>query len=120
MSFVCPHQQQQMDKAVYTFEQLLHQSLGAQGTEELCKTIQRCQDRVLKVNPVSPSHCCLIVGVDMSEGPPQASRTWTVPELLIVLPHWWRRSQDTWTNPSTWDSCCPLDSLSSHMWTGSL
>lgn len=38
-----------MDNAVYTFEQILHQSLEAQGTEELCKTIQRCQDRVLKV-----------------------------------------------------------------------
>lgn len=40
---------QQMDDAVYTFEQILHQSLEAQGTEELCKTIQRCQDRVIKV-----------------------------------------------------------------------
>lgn len=39
-----------MDNAVYTFEQMLHQSLEAQGTEELCKTVQRCQDRVLKVN----------------------------------------------------------------------
>uniref|UniRef100_A0A3Q3WQP0 PH domain-containing protein n=1 Tax=Mola mola TaxID=94237 RepID=A0A3Q3WQP0_MOLML len=40
---------EQMDNAVYTFEQILHQSLEAQGTEELCKTIQRCQDRVIKV-----------------------------------------------------------------------
>uniref|UniRef100_H3DPY0 Niban apoptosis regulator 2b n=1 Tax=Tetraodon nigroviridis TaxID=99883 RepID=H3DPY0_TETNG len=39
---------EQMDAAVYTFEQILHQSLEAQGTEDLCKTIQRCQDRVLK------------------------------------------------------------------------
>lgn len=46
---LCSFQQQQMDNAVYTFEQILHQSLEAQGTEELCKTIQRCQDRVLKV-----------------------------------------------------------------------
>lgn len=44
--FVYP---QQMDDAVYTFEQILHQSLEAQGTEGLCKTIQRCQDRVIKV-----------------------------------------------------------------------
>ncbi|CAK6978995.1 protein Niban 2-like [Scomber scombrus] len=39
---------EQMDDAVYTFEQILHQSLESQGTEELCKTIQRCQDRVIK------------------------------------------------------------------------
>ncbi|XP_074493222.1 protein Niban 2b isoform X3 [Sebastes fasciatus] len=39
---------EQMDQAVYTFEQILHQSLESQGTEELCKTIQRCQDRVIK------------------------------------------------------------------------
>ncbi|KAF7655060.1 hypothetical protein LDENG_00061530, partial [Lucifuga dentata] len=39
---------EQMDDAVYTFEQILHQSLESQGTEELCKTIQRCQDRVVK------------------------------------------------------------------------
>ncbi|XP_010788290.1 niban-like protein 1 [Notothenia coriiceps] len=37
-----------MDHAVYTFEQILHQSLESQGTEELCKAIQRCQDRVIK------------------------------------------------------------------------
>lgn len=43
-----------MDNAVYTYEQILHQSLEAQGAEELCKTIQRCQDRVLKVKPVTP------------------------------------------------------------------
>lgn len=39
---------EQMDNAVYTFEQLLHQSLESQGEEDLCKTIQRCEDRVLK------------------------------------------------------------------------
>ncbi|KAL3062260.1 hypothetical protein OYC64_002127 [Pagothenia borchgrevinki] len=39
---------EQMDHAVYTFEQILHQSLESQGTEELCKAIQRCQDRVIK------------------------------------------------------------------------
>ncbi|KAJ8379687.1 hypothetical protein SKAU_G00004650 [Synaphobranchus kaupii] len=39
---------EQMDNAVYTFEKILHQSLEDQGSKELCKTIQRCQDRVLK------------------------------------------------------------------------
>ncbi|KAM4719413.1 protein Niban 2a isoform 2-T2 [Anableps anableps] len=39
---------EQMDNAVYTFEQLLHQSLQAQGEQDLCKNIQKCQDRVLK------------------------------------------------------------------------
>uniref|UniRef100_UPI0037E8503F protein Niban 2a n=1 Tax=Semicossyphus pulcher TaxID=241346 RepID=UPI0037E8503F len=39
---------EQMDNAVYTFEQLLNQSLEAQGEDDMCKTIQRCQDRVLK------------------------------------------------------------------------
>ncbi|XP_047228054.1 protein Niban 2a isoform X1 [Girardinichthys multiradiatus] len=39
---------EQMDNAVYTFEQLLHQSLESQGEEDLCKSIQKCQDRVLK------------------------------------------------------------------------
>uniref|UniRef100_A0A668SJ93 PH domain-containing protein n=1 Tax=Oreochromis aureus TaxID=47969 RepID=A0A668SJ93_OREAU len=39
---------EQMDNAVYTFEQILHQSLESQGSEDLCKTIQRCQDRVIK------------------------------------------------------------------------
>ncbi|XP_018548585.1 LOW QUALITY PROTEIN: protein Niban 2a [Lates calcarifer] len=39
---------EQMDNAVYTFEQLLNQSLEAQGENDMCKTIQRCQDRVLK------------------------------------------------------------------------
>uniref|UniRef100_A0AAQ6A343 PH domain-containing protein n=1 Tax=Amphiprion ocellaris TaxID=80972 RepID=A0AAQ6A343_AMPOC len=39
---------EQMDNAVYTFEQLLNQSLEAQGEENMVKTIQRCQDRVLK------------------------------------------------------------------------
>ncbi|XP_034047563.1 protein Niban 2-like [Thalassophryne amazonica] len=39
---------EQMDNSVYTFEQLLNQSLESKGEEDLCKTIQRCQDRVLK------------------------------------------------------------------------
>ncbi|XP_073334370.1 protein Niban 2a isoform X2 [Pagrus major] len=39
---------EQMDNAVYTFEQLLNQSLEAKGENEMCKTIQCCQDRVLK------------------------------------------------------------------------
>lgn len=39
---------EQMDNVVYTFEQIFHQSLETQGTEDLCKTIQRCQDRVIK------------------------------------------------------------------------
>ncbi|XP_076854350.1 protein Niban 2b [Brachyhypopomus gauderio] len=40
---------EQMDDAVYTFEQLLHQSLEAQeGSDDLCKAIQGCQDRVIK------------------------------------------------------------------------
>ncbi|KAE8284844.1 Niban-like protein 1 [Larimichthys crocea] len=39
---------EQMDNAVYTFEQLLNQSLEAQGGDDMCKNIQRCQDRVLK------------------------------------------------------------------------
>ncbi|KAM9438273.1 protein Niban 2-like isoform 4-T4 [Salvelinus alpinus] len=41
---------EQMDNAVYTFEHLLHQSLEEkdQRGENLCKTIQCCQDRVLK------------------------------------------------------------------------
>ncbi|TRY94037.1 hypothetical protein DNTS_011951 [Danionella cerebrum] len=39
---------EQMDDAVYTFEQLLHQSLEGQEGEDLSKSIQRCQDRVIK------------------------------------------------------------------------
>ncbi|XP_073680189.1 protein Niban 2-like [Garra rufa] len=39
---------QQMDNGVHTFEQLVHQSLDGHSGEDLCKTIQRCQDRVLK------------------------------------------------------------------------
>ncbi|XP_014826885.1 PREDICTED: niban-like protein 1 isoform X1 [Poecilia mexicana] len=39
---------EQMDNAVFTFEQLLHQALEAQGEEDLCKNIQKCQDRVIK------------------------------------------------------------------------
>uniref|UniRef100_A0A8C7S3X4 Niban apoptosis regulator 2b n=1 Tax=Oncorhynchus mykiss TaxID=8022 RepID=A0A8C7S3X4_ONCMY len=42
---------EQMDDAVYTFEQILHQSLEDQGPEGLCKNIQRCQDRVIKELP---------------------------------------------------------------------
>ncbi|KAM9446552.1 protein Niban 2b [Clarias gariepinus] len=37
-----------MDDAVYTFEQLLHQSLEGHEEENLSKTIQKCQDRVIK------------------------------------------------------------------------
>ncbi|XP_056274879.1 protein Niban 2b isoform X2 [Pseudoliparis swirei] len=39
---------QHMDHAVYTFEQILHQTLEPQGPNELCQSIQRCQDRVMK------------------------------------------------------------------------
>lgn len=40
-----------MDNAVYTFETLLHQELGKGPTkEELCKSIQRILERVLKVS----------------------------------------------------------------------
>ncbi|NXI00117.1 NIBL1 protein, partial [Pachycephala philippinensis] len=43
------HMRQQMDDAVYTFETLLHQELGKpQGKDELCKSIQRILERVLK------------------------------------------------------------------------
>lgn len=38
-----------MDNSVYTFEQLFNQSLESQGQDDICKTIQRCQERVLKV-----------------------------------------------------------------------
>lgn len=39
-----------MDDALYTFETLLHQELGKlQGKDELCKSIQRILERVLKV-----------------------------------------------------------------------
>ncbi len=50
-----------MDDAVYTFEQLLHQSLEGQEQEDLCKTIQRCEDRVIKVkqNVSLPYHIFL-------------------------------------------------------------
>lgn len=41
---------QQMDDAVYTFETLLHQEVGKlQGKDDLCKSIQRILERVLKV-----------------------------------------------------------------------
>ncbi|KAG7320860.1 hypothetical protein KOW79_015275 [Hemibagrus wyckioides] len=39
---------EQMDNGVYTFEQLLYQNMEEQSGEEIIKTIQRCQDRVLK------------------------------------------------------------------------
>ncbi|XP_012719620.2 protein Niban 2a [Fundulus heteroclitus] len=39
---------EQMDNAVYTFEQLLQQSLESQGEADLCKSIEKCQERVLK------------------------------------------------------------------------
>ncbi|XP_061656594.1 protein Niban 2a isoform X2 [Syngnathoides biaculeatus] len=39
---------EQMDNAVHTFEQLVQQSLAAQGENDMCKIIQGCQDRVLK------------------------------------------------------------------------
>lgn len=46
---------QQMDNAVYTFETLLHQELGKGPTkEELCKSIQRILERVLKVSSPAP------------------------------------------------------------------
>uniref|UniRef100_A0A8C9KF34 Protein Niban 2 n=1 Tax=Panthera tigris altaica TaxID=74533 RepID=A0A8C9KF34_PANTA len=46
------HMREQMDNAVYTFETLLHQELGKGPTkEELCKSIQRILERVLKVRP---------------------------------------------------------------------
>lgn len=46
---------QQMDNAVYTFETLLHQELGKGPTkEELCKSIQRILERVLKVSGLAP------------------------------------------------------------------
>ncbi|NXE80120.1 NIBL1 protein, partial [Cochlearius cochlearius] len=44
------HMRQQMDDAVYTFETLLHQEVGKlQGKDDLCKSIQRILERVLKV-----------------------------------------------------------------------
>lgn len=45
---------QQMDNSVYTFEQLLQQSLDSSGSDDLCKVIQRCQDRALKVRMTTP------------------------------------------------------------------
>ncbi|NXD31438.1 NIBL1 protein, partial [Spelaeornis formosus] len=43
------HMRQQMDDAVHTFETLLHQELGRlQGKDDLCKSIQRILERVLK------------------------------------------------------------------------
>uniref|UniRef100_A0A9L0TT21 Protein Niban 2 n=2 Tax=Equus TaxID=9789 RepID=A0A9L0TT21_HORSE len=43
------HMREQMDNAVYTFETLLHQELGkGPSKEELCKSIQRILERVLK------------------------------------------------------------------------
>ncbi|NWZ92831.1 NIBL1 protein, partial [Nesospiza acunhae] len=49
------HMRQQMDDAVYTFETLLHQELGKlQGKDELCKSIQRILERVLKEGLSTP------------------------------------------------------------------
>ncbi|XP_014807804.1 PREDICTED: niban-like protein 1 [Calidris pugnax] len=43
------HMRQQMDDAVYTFETLLHQEVGKlQSKDDLCKSIQRILERVLK------------------------------------------------------------------------
>ncbi|NWW96191.1 NIBL1 protein, partial [Rhynochetos jubatus] len=43
------HMRQQMDDAIYTFETLLHQELGKlQSKDDLCKSIQRILERVLK------------------------------------------------------------------------
>lgn len=39
-----------MDNAVHTFEQLVRQSAEEHSGEDLCKTLQRSQDRVLKVS----------------------------------------------------------------------
>ncbi len=47
-----------MDNAVHTFEQLVQQSLDGHSEEDLCKTIQRCQDRVLKVSVLVESLLC--------------------------------------------------------------
>lgn len=55
--------QQQMDNAVYTFEHLLNQSLEAKGEDDMCKTIQRCQDRVLKVREGK----CVLVSAHVSD-----------------------------------------------------
>lgn len=48
-----------MDDALYTFETLLHQELGKlQGKDELCKSIQRILERVLKVRAgAAPMPC---------------------------------------------------------------
>lgn len=44
-----------MDDAVHTFETLLHQELGKlQGKDDLCKSIQRILERVLKVRCADP------------------------------------------------------------------
>ncbi|KAJ3604040.1 hypothetical protein NHX12_028781 [Muraenolepis orangiensis] len=37
-----------VQRAQILMREILHQSLESQGTEGLCKTIQRCQDRVIK------------------------------------------------------------------------
>lgn len=54
---------QQMDDAVYTFETLLHQELGKlQGKDDLCKSIQRILERVLKVRQGSRPWVALFQG----------------------------------------------------------
>lgn len=48
-----------MDDAVYTFETLLHQELAKTASkDELCKTIQRILERVLKVRWPPDFRCC--------------------------------------------------------------
>lgn len=109
-----------MDNAVYTFEQMLHQSLEAQGTEELCKTVQRCQDRVLKVNqshwltavlllPLMSSQArrsSRTAGLDASQTPPREVQDSCQAPVNQVSGH---------VDLSSWDSDSPLDSPSVHM-----
>uniref|UniRef100_K7FQH7 Niban apoptosis regulator 2 n=1 Tax=Pelodiscus sinensis TaxID=13735 RepID=K7FQH7_PELSI len=60
---------EQMDDAVHTFGTLLHQELGKMlGKEELCKSIQRILERVLKVR--SQAEQPAVAGVPMNEVPP--------------------------------------------------
>ena len=62
---------QQMDNAVYTFETLLHQELGKGPTkEELCKSIQRILERVLKVSLGAQSNQGLSPTLQPASPPP--------------------------------------------------
>lgn len=63
-----------MDNAVHTFEQLVHQSLDGHSGEDICKTVQRCQDRVLKV---SVSWVFTL-------------QSWNSSWVITVLEHFWR------------------------------